>query len=436
MTQKSYPEDFSFEALEDQLKYEMILGEKFRLFILAIVVSVLFTITSIIYMMYQEELDIILKSKAFIWILILLGFLLIRSYNIQKIIKYRLEKGKTINPLLRYLNITFEVTIPTVLLIILSQNIIPIYALTTPVVFFYFIFIVLSTLELDFKVSLFTGTLAAFQYLLLSLYFQSQSDIKSLIPMYQLMAPFIGKAGIMLLTGVVAALVAYEIRNRILKSYKILEERNRIERIFGQQVSSKIVEELLKDKQEITSKKCIVCIMFLDIKDFTPFSEGKSPEQIIKYQNDVFSGMIEIINENNGLINQFMGDGFMATFGAPVSSQNDCQHAVDAALKIRQMISEQCKQEQIPDTQIRIGIHTGQAVTGNVGTSIRKQYSVTGNVVILASRLEQLNKKYDSNILISKEVYDKIDKTTLNVDKIGSVMLKGRQKPIEVFQLT
>jgi adenylate cyclase len=433
--QKIYPEDFSVGSLEEQLRHEMILGEKFRLYILAIVMSVLFTLSSIVYIIYKEELDTILNSRAFIWIVILLGVLFVRSYNIQKIINYRLRKGKTINPILRYLNIAFEVSIPTVLLIILAQNIIPIYALTTPVVFFYFIFIVLSTLELDFKVSLFTGAWAALQYLLLSLYFQSQSDNESLIPMYRLIAPFIGKAGIMLLTGVVAALVAHEIRKRIINTYKILEERNNIERIFGQQVSPKIVEELLKGKQDIKSKRRFVCIMFLDIKDFTPFSEGKPPEQIIKYQNDVFSGMIEIINNHNGLINQFMGDGFMATFGAPVSSQNDCQNAVCAALEIYRTLKEKCKYEEIPETQIRIGIHAGEAVTGNVGTSVRKQYSITGNVVILASRLEQLNKKFNSSILISKEVYNKIDITKIDIHSLGAATVKGRQKPIEVFKL-
>ncbi len=128
-------------------------------------------------------------------------------------------------------------------------------------------------------------------------------------------------------------------------------------------------------------------------------------------------------------------DGFMATFGAPVSSQNDCQNAVDAALEINQILKEKCEQKKIPNTQIRIGIHAGEAVTGNVGTSIRKQYSITGNVVILASRLEQLNKKYDSSILISKEVYDRIDKTKIEIHEHGPAKVKGRQNPIEVFQL-
>jgi adenylate cyclase len=429
------PEDLSYNALEEQLRQEMVLGEKFRLFILAIVLAVLLLISSFLYLMFQEELDAILQSKVFIWIVILLGFLLLRSYNIQKLIAYRIKKGKTFNPLLRYLNVSFEISVPTVLILLVSQNIIPIYAMTTPIVFFYFIFIVLSTLELDFKISLFTGAFAAIQFFLLSLYFQGQSDMESVIPTYRITAPFVGKAGIMFLTGIIAGLVAHEIRKRIVNSYKILEERNRIERIFGQQISSKLVTELLKDKKEMTSKRAFVCIFFLDIKDFTPFSEGKTPEQIIRYQNDVFEGMIEIINEHNGLINQFMGDGFMATFGAPISSQNDCQDAVNAALSISKMIEEKNIQGLIPETQIRIGIHAGEAITGNVGTSIRKQYSITGNVVILASRLEQLNKKYESTILISREVYDKTDQKLLPVREIGPVQVKGRQKPIEVFQI-
>jgi adenylate cyclase len=429
------PENMSYEALEDQLRHEMILGEKFRLYILAIVLGVLFIISSIVYFLLQEQLDAILQSNMFIWIFILLGILLLRSYNLQKIIDYRLKKGKSLKLAWRYINAAIEVSVPSILIYILSQNIIPIYALTTPIVFFYFIFIVLSTLELDFMISLFTGTIAALQFLLLSIYFQSQSDLETIIPTYRLIVPFIGKAGIMFLTGVVAGLVAHEIRKRIINSYKLLEERNRIERIFGQQISEKLVGELLKEKKEMISKRSFVCILFLDIKDFTPFSEGKTPEQIIDYQNEVFAGMIDIINDHNGLINQFMGDGFMATFGAPISSQNDCQDAVNAALDIDKMVNDKNDQGLIPTTQIRIGIHAGEAVTGNVGTSIRKQYSITGNVVILASRLEQLNKKFDSTILISKEVYEKIKVKEVNVSDIGPVNVKGRKMPIEVYQL-
>ena len=123
----------------------------------------------------------------------------------------------------------------------------------------------------------------------------------------------------------------------------------------------------------------------------------------------------------------------MATFGAPVSTENDCQNAVNAAKEINNELTNQIRQANIPEIKIGIGLHAGEVVTGNVGTSTRKQYSVTGNTVILASRIEQLNKKYNSTILISKEVLDKIK--IENYKSIGEVDIKGRQKPIEIIQI-
>ena len=130
-----------------------------------------------------------------------------------------------------------------------------------------------------------------------------------------------------------------------------------------------------------------------------------------------------------------MGDGFMATFGAPISHENDCQNAVNAAIAIIDDIKFRNERKMIPETKLGIGLHAGEVVTGNVGTSIRKQYSITGNVVILASRLEQLNKKYSSQILISKEVLNRIDSEGINQKQLGVVEIKGRSNPMEIFQL-
>jgi len=195
------------------------------------------------------------------------------------------------------------------------------------------------------------------------------------------------------------------------------------------------VEELIRNKDQVGSKRRFVCIMFLDIRGFTPLVENKKPEDIIQFQNDVFSFMIEIINRKHGIINQFMGDGFMATFGAPVPGKNDCQNAVDSALEIYHELKIRTVNGQLPDIKIGIGLHCGEVVTGNVGTATRKQYSVTGNVVILSSRIEQLNKKYDSSVLISKEVLSNIQIGKDTYKALGAVNIKGRQKPIEIFQI-
>ena len=205
--------------------------------------------------------------------------------------------------------------------------------------------------------------------------------------------------------------------------------------MFGQQVSKEIVDELLSEKESTESKRKFVCIMFLDIRGFTPFSEKREPEEIIKYQNDVFGFMIEIITKNHGIINQFLGDGYMATFGAPVSKGNDCLNAINAATEIIKTVNEKSNSGEIIKTRIGIGLHAGFVVAGNVGTSTRKQYSITGSTVILASRVEQLNKVYDAQLLISEEVLNEIDKSAIEFEFIGPVEVKGRENPINIYKL-
>jgi adenylate cyclase len=227
------------------------------------------------------------------------------------------------------------------------------------------------------------------------------------------------------------------------KANRFLVQRNRFEienkkraiSLFGQQVSKEVAQELLSNSFKSGSNKLFACIMFLDIRDFTPFVEDKEPAEIIQYQNDVFGFMIDTISKHHGIINQFMGDGFMATFGAPASSGNDCQNAVNASLEIIDKLHIKSKSGELAKTRIGIGLHAGNIVTGNVGTAQRKQYSITGNTVILASRIEQLNKTYKSEVLISKEVFENLDQTNLKTKSLGTVSLKGRHEPIEIVQL-
>ena len=245
------------------------------------------------------------------------------------------------------------------------------------------------------------------------------------------------------LTLVLAGFVFYGFTQKQ-RVNRYLKERNKFEienkrraiALFGQQVSKEVALELLSTSFESGSKKLFACIMFLDIRDFTPFVAKKEPSEIIQYQNDVFGFMIELIVKHHGIINQFMGDGFMATFGAPASSGNDTQNAVDASLEILMVLKKKCNSGEIPQTKIGIGLHAGDIVTGNVGTTERKQYSITGNTVILASRIEQLNKEFDSEILISREVLDRIDRRDLNAKNLGTVNLKGRVEPMEIVRLS
>ena len=226
--------------------------------------------------------------------------------------------------------------------------------------------------------------------------------------------------------------------NRYLKERNAFEIENKKKAmtLFSQQVSPEIAKELLSDSYKSGANKVRACIMFLDIRNFTPFSESRDATEINQYQNDVFGFMIDIISEHNGIINQFMGDGFLASFGAPASPGNHSQNAVNASLKILKELEDRCSSGQLIQTKIGIGLHTGEIVTGNVGTTQRRQYSVTGNTVILASRIEQLNKQFKSEILLSKEVINDLnDIENYTFESLGPIQLKGRSEPVEVIQL-
>ncbi len=215
---------------------------------------------------------------------------------------------------------------------------------------------------------------------------------------------------------------------------QLVDAEKKIKKLLGQQVSDDIAQALMDESDTGISSK-FVCIMFLDIRDFTPFAESRTPEEIIAYQNDVFGFMIEIIAKYHGVINQFMGDGFMATFGAPASYENDIQNAYDAAREIVFEVNSRSESGEIYPTKVGIGLHAGNVVTGNVGTEIRKQYSITGNTVITAARIEQLNKIYLSQLLISDSIYEHINNSEELHEEGIETTIKGRKEPIKIYKV-
>jgi adenylate cyclase len=336
---------------------------------------------------------------------------------------------------LRYWNAFIEVSMPSVIILLAIRYISPVAVLQSPGSILYFIFIVLSTLRLDFRLCVFTAAVAAIEYIMIAFVYVVLAPGDGSDSLITSGVYYIAKGIIITLTGVAAGFVTLQIRKRVQTSLAMLEEANTMKNLFGQQVSQAIAEELLKQGRELQSRRMHVCVMFLDIRNFTPLVEERPPEQIVAYLNTLFSTIIEIINRNHGIINQFLGDGFMATFGAPVPVGNNCRNAIDASLHILEATGALSAGGAISPTRLGIGLHAGEAVTGNVGSSIRMQYSITGSVVVLASRIEQLNKEYDSQLLVSEEVLRYAERDGLSAVALGPVRVKGRESPITIFRL-
>jgi adenylate cyclase len=425
------------DIIKDLFSEELFYNIKIREYILGGVFFILIFFMLInLFLLDTDVSDPASIRNAFLGLLILLVGLIVRSVIVRKILEKKKKQLKKYITRLRFINAIIEASIPTAAIILLTFFLEPIIAVNSPAVFLYFVFIVVSILDLDFKVCALVGIITASEYFFISLYFLDTFKSASNLGIFILPIVYIAKSLIMLISGIAAGAIANHIRNKTVNSLQTIQERNELERVFGQQVSKEIVDEFIENKLEITSKKRNATVMFLDIRDFSKFCEGKSPEEINKYQNEVLGFMIEKVNENSGIVNQILGDGFMATFGVPVENDNHTQNSVNAALQIVNELNKKNENRDIPETKIGIGIHTGEAITGNVGTEERQQYSVTGNTVILAARLEQLNKEFNSSVIVSKDVIDNLNMEEVEHKTLGNVSVKGFANPVEVYKLT
>ncbi len=424
----SFEKELSRETLKSVRLRELFLILVLVLLLVALLINVLFlTLT---------ESDKHHLTEAFYWFILLIIFLSLRSLIIRGIIKSRLKQGKSLITVLRYINTFIEISVPTVVIIILSIYIDPVSSLLSPALLLYFIFIILSTLELDAKLSVVTGLVAAIEYVVLSIIFLNKVSNGSDTALLNFPLIYFARGNILFIGGIAAALVAFQIKKRVKHSFEKIKERNELEKIFGQQISKEIVDEFLNNKMKIENRTRDASIMFLDIRNFSGYCEDKSPSQINEYQNKVLGFMIEIVNKYGGVVNQILGDGFMATFGAPIQHTNHSLSAINAAMEIRNTLNKKIESLEIPETKIGIGIHSGEVVTGNVGTEDRKQYSVIGNTVILAARLEQLTKELDSDIIISKDAAEKSQLDINQIQSISKISLKGFSEQIVVYKLT
>jgi len=426
-------------SVEKLYNTEIFKSERLRAIILIGLLGIEAILLLVIYFFYSEEYLQVFKTHIAIYaILIFTVIITVYEFFVHYILGIR-GKSFLVEPhFFGYINSFSEISLMSILLIFIVEYSGQIIILQAPATLTYFIFIVLSTFRLNFKLSVFTGALAASEFILISIYYStffSNTSANNHMPDLSGMQ-YLGQGLIMIIAGIAAGFVADLIKKKMIISVNNIQEKNEVIDLFGQQISPQIVDNILKNRTELFGARKKVCIMFLDIRQFTPFVEQHQPEEVVAYLNTLFGFMIDIVQSHHGVINQFLGDGFMATFGAPAPIGNSSQHATEASQEIIKKLNIESEKEYIPHTRIGIGLHYDEAVTGNIGSTKRKQYSITGKVVIMASRIEQLNKKYNTNMLISKEVYNQLNKVTQNAfEWLEDSKIKGSENPVSLFKL-
>jgi adenylate cyclase len=178
-----------------------------------------------------------------------------------------------------------------------------------------------------------------------------------------------------------------------------------------------------------------VVVLFFDIRNFTSFSENKEPAEVVDFLNTLFQELVEVVGENDGFVNKFLGDGFMAVFGAPLDDPYAAEHAVCASKELLVRLSSLIESGRIPATEVSMGLHAGTALTGTVGTDQRKEYTVIGDAVNTAARVESLNRTFNSTLLVTGSVFEAAPEACLGAVSLGNAQVKGREQPVAVYKL-
>jgi len=237
----------------------------------------------------------------------------------------------------------------------------------------------------------------------------------------------------------VLTMVAIYLGITLYRYIKEEREKKKIRGAFQYYLTASVINEMLKDptKLKLGGDKKDLSVLFSDIRGFTTISEKLTPEELVRLLNEYLTAMTNIVFKYEGLLDKYMGDAIMAVFGAPLDQPD---HARRACLTALEMMSELHKlqkkweAEGSPVLNIGIGINTGEMVVGNMGSEMRFDYTVMGDMVNLGSRLEGINKEYGSNIIISEFTYNVVQES-MSCRELDWVRVKGKNKPVKIMEL-
>lgn len=216
-----------------------------------------------------------------------------------------------------------------------------------------------------------------------------------------------------------------------------LRERDRIRRVFGRYVSRDVADTLLKDSAGPRGEKREIAVLFADIRDFSKLSLEMSPEETVSLLNDYFSRMTRVVHTFGGTVDKFIGDGLLALFGAPARLEGAAGKALRAAVRMRdsvEVFNAERKLKGLPLVRVGMCVTFGSAVVGSVGSEDRAEYTAIGPPVNLAVRLEGLNKRLGTGIIVSREARENLGPGFL-FRELGEHQVRGWEKPVAAYGL-
>lgn len=245
-----------------------------------------------------------------------------------------------------------------------------------------------------------------------------------------------------LVISVITPLTLQVITMTMAYSYRFILEgrkKEKIQNAMGKYISKDVMQNVVKniDELKLGGKRANVTVLFADIRGFTSMSENMTAEEVSVILNEYFTEIEPIISKHNGVINKFIGDAVMAIFGEPIQDKDHANNAVKCANAMLEKVDELQKKwlkEGKPKIEIGVGINTGEAFVGNIGSETRLEYTVIGDMVNLASRIESYNKIYKTRFLISETTYKNV-RNLVDVIKISEVSIRGKAKKLNIYEV-
>jgi len=307
---------------------------------------------------------------------------------------------------------------------------------------YYFLMIIISGFFFNHKLSILTGLLTGIEFF--SMFLVGKPHLMQMIkddsylgniimnPSYYFFQSFS-----MMFGGIIIGLLSITMKKLINNFLKEEKEKHSIDKLFGQFVSHDIKNKIINEKKDIIGERKNVAVMFSDIRSFSSLSESLSPESIVLQLNQYFDKMVNCVASNGGTVDKFIGDGMMCVFGGLIELDNPCDSAIKAACMMRgelQTLNSNWENKSFPQFDIGIGIHYGDVLQGTIGSKERKEFTVIGDTVNTASRLESVTKDFDYKIIFSDVVYGELsDEIKAKSVSLGSVNVKGKKKNISIF---
>ena len=329
----------------------------------------------------------------------------------------------------KVLTITVEATIPFICILIQSLHLQLGEAYNNVYLIEHIPFMLLSILYLRFWLCFYASLIAILGRLLLLFIISFFTEVEK-----QLLNESWGLTEI-LLSGFIMGTIALLLRKMIESAIAVASEKTRLHDIFGRFVSKDVADQIVSKDLKIGGDNVNASVLFLDIRNFTHRSSTMTPEDAVAFLNQVFNFTVAEVEKSGGMVNKFLGDGFMAVFGAPLSLPNSCNASVLCAIGIFEKLQLFNVSRLGENVSLGIGINYGPMVAGVMGTNTRKEYTVIGDIVNTASRIESLNKEFSTSLLISQSVYDNLDANLKDqFESMPPTMVKGKDQPISIYK--